>query len=504
MTILMCYSSIIVLILKLCDVINGQSMPNVTVQDATVTLGEDATINCFYTIYGGRTLLAVTWYGSNSVGAAQGDLLVSSSVGTNPNGKYSVDDSQAGVATLNIANTLLSDDGFYQCAVVDSGTLSGNHFGSLTVHFINGQTIPNVAVQDASVTLEEDATINCFYTIYGGRTLLGVNWYSSNSAGAQRDLLVSSSIGSNPNDRHSVDISQAGVATLNIANTLLSDDGFYQCTIVDSGGLNGNHFGSLTVHYLYDVMIDINSNTTAENVTITCSANGSPSPMINLNKDDVDIKTENDSFLTYKIDNVTKSDGGSYKCKATNNVGNKYSGTIVLNYFKPEVTLDKEVVTIAPGGSNTITAKVSANPNDITYKWTIDPENYATIIPHDDVTDPFSSTITIMASESTKDSTEYTVRVEVTNNIGSTTQQAKGIDYCVSSPCENEGTCIPANFEFTCECKQGYSGRYCESDVSTSSNCTSLTIGIFFVGMIVGAFGVIGGLISYTKIKQVG
>ncbi|XP_033112558.1 uncharacterized protein LOC117113358 [Anneissia japonica] len=37
---------------------------------------------------------------------------------------------------------------------------------------------------------------------------------------------------------------------------------------------------------------------------------------------------------------------------------------------------------------------------------------------------------------------------------------------------------------------------------SVCSSSTSLTIGMFFVGIIVGAFGVIGGLIVYTRIKQ--
>ncbi|XP_033117484.1 uncharacterized protein LOC117117318 [Anneissia japonica] len=158
---------------------------------------------------------------------------------------------------------------------------------------------------------------------------------------------------------------------------------------------------------LYDVMIDISSYTAAKNVTIECSANASPLPVVNLFKDgNVIKKIENNLRLTHKIDIVTESDGGSYKCTATDRLNfTKQSDTKVLNYY---------------------------------------------------------------------------------------------VDYCVSNPCGNRGTCRPTNFEFTCECEQGYSGRYCENSIYG----TSLTIGMLFVGIIVGAFGVIGGLIGYTRIKR--
>ncbi|XP_033112821.1 polyamine oxidase 7-like isoform X2 [Anneissia japonica] len=61
-----------------------------------------------------------------------------------------------------------------------------------------------------------------------------------------------------------------------------------------------------------------------------------------------------------------------------------------------------------------------------------------------------------------------------------------------------------------CGCKSGVAegtnrqGKYGQENATSSSNSTSLTIGIFFVGMIVGTFGVglIVGFISYKKIKQ--
>ncbi|XP_033122511.1 uncharacterized protein LOC117121414 isoform X2 [Anneissia japonica] len=237
-----------------------------------------------------------------------------------------------------------------------------------------------------------------------------------------------------------------------------------------------------------DVTIYISSYTAAKNVTIKCSANGTQLHEICLFMDGHVIKTENDSPLMHKIDIVTESDGGSYKCTATDRFNlTKQSETKVLNYYPPEYV---DYITVAPGENATIAPVVLANPNEVTYQWITEL--------NDTDTDP--RTFTFKASDVV--GTNYTVTVNATNNIGSAIKliEVLSVDYCVSSPCGNKGTCISANFEFTCECKPGYSGRYCENSV----NSTSLTIGMLFVGgIIVGAFGtVIGGLIGYTRIKR--
>ncbi|XP_033099036.1 uncharacterized protein LOC117102741 isoform X2 [Anneissia japonica] len=338
---------------------------------------------------------------------------------------------------------------------------------SITVFFSKCSAVIVIVDDIVSVAEGNETRIMCNMTRSSSSSvgIPTVTWY--NVTNGVSDTIAQSQGGvglvrSSYIDRFSVD----GDTTLVIANTSRSDNGTYQCSvsIFDDPPSPASDDFILSVVYLDDVVININSNTSAENVTITCSANGSPPPIIILIKDDDVIKTENNAVLTYEIDNVTQSDRGSYKCTASDSVGSKHSRTIVLNYFKPEVTLDKEV-TIAPGGSKTITARVSANPNDITYKWTIDPENNDIIISNDDVTDtdPFSSTITIMASESAEDSTEYTVTVEVTNNIGSATQQANinVNDPCTVEPCENGGTCNIVNEGYNCSCTDDFLGFNC-------------------------------------------
>ena len=37
------------------------------------------------------------------------------------------------------------------------------------------------------------------------------------------------------------------------------------------------------------------------------------------------------------------------------------------------------------------------------------------------------------------------------------------IDECASNPCLNSGVCIDGANQFTCDCRDGYYGRNCES-----------------------------------------
>ncbi|XP_033102535.1 uncharacterized protein LOC117105481 isoform X2 [Anneissia japonica] len=337
------------------------------------------------------------------------------------------------------------------------------------IQVINGQNNPNVTIQNATVTLGEDATINCFYTIYGERTLLAVHCYSSNSIGDEGDLLVSSSIGSNPNGRYSVDVSQAGVATLNIVNTLKSDDGFYQCTIVDSVGISGNHFGSLTVQFIENVMISVKNSTVTEgnDVTIECSVSATPVPTITLYKDEQFITNETTEAFIHKISNVTMSDRGNYRCEAINIVGTRTSPTELLNVqYPPKIVIhgsDNGTKTVLPGEMVVITLEVLANPDDdIKYQWTINPEIEGTVTN--------SSTLEFKAGEV---GTVYNVTVTATNSIGSTTESVMVIvaDPCADDPCENGGTCIVVDGGYICNCTNDFSGLNCSYCIYKDGCC---------------------------------
>ena len=37
---------------------------------------------------------------------------------------------------------------------------------------------------------------------------------------------------------------------------------------------------------------------------------------------------------------------------------------------------------------------------------------------------------------------------------------------CLSNPCQNEGTCTDGNNDYTCTCKNGYTGKNCQTGMS--------------------------------------
>ncbi|XP_033102537.1 roundabout homolog 2-like [Anneissia japonica] len=348
----------------------------------------------------------------------------------------------------------------------------------------------------------DDARLECAFMLET-RPYIASFLIQSDVDGNQGDTLVDSSSTSAPGSKYRVeeDLTNNRVFFV-ITNTTRSDEGYYLCRIQGSGlGIMRNIPAKLTVQFIDTVTIDVIPNPVTEgnNVTFNCSVNANPIPTITLLKDDTEVKSETSSNLTYKLYSVDKRNGGNYKCKASNMAGTSTSPIKVLDVqYSPDITLPDNM-TVAPGGNAFIEPNVLANPDDITYQWITDP-------PGIDNVDSNPATFTFKVPNVVD--TNYTITVTATNSIGSTTESVMvivaGVDYCISSPCENEGNCIPPYSEFTCECKPGYSGRYCENVYSGAacSSSTSLTIGMFFVGIIVGAFGVIGGLIGYTRIKQ--
>ncbi|XP_071957513.1 V-set and immunoglobulin domain-containing protein 1-like [Antedon mediterranea] len=203
--------------------------------------------------------------------------------------------------------------------------------------FINGQN-PVVNVQDANVILGKDAVITCSYTLSGSRTFNAAQWYNSNSDGDQLDVHVNTA-DTNPNGRYTVNVTtttaQTGTATLTIANTVLSDDGYYLCRIVDSSIFSGENNGNLIVQYLETPVLksDTLSAMINDTATFTCTQLiGEPTQIIvrwtkeNIALDISDTDKYPSSDATLIINKVDEMDEGSYRCVAENAAYNGNEG----------------------------------------------------------------------------------------------------------------------------------------------------------------------------------
>ncbi|XP_071957907.1 protein sax-3-like [Antedon mediterranea] len=121
--------------------------------------------------------------------------------------------------------------------------------------------------------------------------------------------------------------SQAGVTTLTIANSVLSDDGHYRCRIFDSSILSGENNGNRTVQYLETPVLKSNTLSAMINdtATFTCTKLiGEPKSItVRWTKNDAtldisDTDKYQSSDATLIINQVDEMDDGSYRCVAEN------------------------------------------------------------------------------------------------------------------------------------------------------------------------------------------
>ncbi|XP_071161254.1 furin-like protease 1 [Mytilus edulis] len=76
---------------------------------------------------------------------------------------------------------------------------------------------------------------------------------------------------------------------------------------------------------------------------------------------------------------------------------------------------------------------------------------------------------------------------------GTATDPLPNIDQCISTPCQNNGTCTNNVYSYSCECPDGYSGTSCQTSADDSDSSTStvaiavgVIIGVVVVGFIIG------------------
>ncbi|XP_033099030.1 junctional adhesion molecule C-like [Anneissia japonica] len=305
------------------------------------------------------------------------------------------------------------------------------------------------------------------------------------------------------------------MSTLFVTSSLLFSVFSVCSAVIVTVSVDGHAFEGQGTRLVCTLKRNNSSNTNIPRITWEKIVNGSPTTIVQYQSSATYVNpTYNDRFSVVKndpqhtlvIDNTNRTDDGTYKCDVAliDDVPSDASDDVTISVaYLSYPTLVTESMTLNEGDTATFTC-VSGEGN---------PEPRVTWLKDDKILNvPFETSL-VLNVVTKSDEGNYTCRAEndvLTGTNGKISRETAtltviSVDYCISSPCENEGNCIPSYSDFTCECKPGYSGRYCENDYSGAacSSSTGLTIGMFFVGIIVGAFGVIGGLISYTRIKQV-
>ncbi|XP_033122504.1 hemicentin-1-like isoform X2 [Anneissia japonica] len=277
-------------------------------------------------------------------------------------------------------------------------------------------------------------------------------------------------------DRFSVE-GDGSQLTLVIDNTMRTDDGIYQCEVNVLNDPPSPVSGAVTISvvFLDSIMLDVTPNPVAEgeSVMCVCSVNAEPDPTINLYKDEALIKTETTKNLAYNIDNVARSNGGNYKCEASNIAGTDTSQIKQLDVqYKPEFGLVNED-TAGQNEQYVIEFEVAANPSDVTYQWTTDPSGI-----EDTDTNPATFTVNVPDVNVTV----FTITVDVANSIGLTSKSIE-ITVLVPSTINAPTTTLTTKVTST----TGGGGAVVDKDKSPIAPILGGVIGcLILVGLIVG------------------
>ncbi|XP_071958605.1 cell adhesion molecule CEACAM6-like [Antedon mediterranea] len=330
--------------------------------------------------------------------------------------------------------------------------------------FLRKYVAVTVTVDDIDVAEGSEARITCNIVPASSGAVPVVTWY--NVTNGANDLIAAYQGGFGTIEPGYIDrFSVENDITLVITNTLRIDSGTYQCSVnlVGDSPSVDDDICTLTVNYLDKPEMNfLTLVTEGDEVVMTCVVDSSPEAMCNFIKDgDV---LPHDGSCTFTIPSASRADDGSYECEADNGVGNKQKSdnrNLEVQY-KPDKDIANDQ-TVPPGETFTITSTVTANPSDVTYLWTTD-------LPGNEDSVNYRPTFTLKVSETEVDGTIYLVNITVTNIIGSTTDSA--------------------NITIS------------ETTAESCNDTTGLTIGMFFVGIILGVLGFYIAEITHNKIKK--
>ncbi|XP_072513976.1 B-cell receptor CD22-like [Salminus brasiliensis] len=158
-----------------------------------------------------------------------------------------------------------------------------------------------------------------------------------------------------------------------ITNIRSADSGEYQCMAANTQGSRSSEYKSLTVLYgPKSISVSISPSgeiVEGSSVTLTCSSDGNP-PVQNYTWfKGTSLVATGETFTMKKLSSVNS---GGYKCKSSNEHGEKSSDTVTLDVLYPQKSISVSITfsgETLEGSSVTLTCSCDANPPVQKYTW---------------------------------------------------------------------------------------------------------------------------------------
>ncbi|XP_053085828.1 B-cell receptor CD22-like isoform X2 [Pangasianodon hypophthalmus] len=160
--------------------------------------------------------------------------------------------------------------------------------------------------------------------------------------------------------------------TYTISSISSEDSGNYKCQAENIHGLQSSTAVPLNVLYSPKrVSVSISPSgeiVEGSSVTLTCSSDANPPVEYNWFKG----TSPKSNGKTYTIRNISSEDRGEYKCKSSNQYGEKYSDEVTIKVLYPPKRVSVSISPsgeIVEGSSVTLTCSSDAKPPVQTYTW---------------------------------------------------------------------------------------------------------------------------------------
>ncbi|XP_072513043.1 sialoadhesin-like [Salminus brasiliensis] len=158
-----------------------------------------------------------------------------------------------------------------------------------------------------------------------------------------------------------------------ITNTRSADSGEYQCMATNTQGSRSSEYKSLTVLYSPKrVSVSISPSgkiVEGSSVILTCSSDGNPPVQKYTWYKGTSLVATGETFTMKKISSLNS---GGYKCRSSNEHGEKSSDTVTLNVLYPPKRVSVSISPsgeIVEGSSVTLTCSSDGNPPVQKYTW---------------------------------------------------------------------------------------------------------------------------------------